>query len=117
MSRDIEAWMEDFREAWKDKDIDRVMSLFTDGVEYFETPFLKFENREELREEWKGIRDQQDINLDFEVFSSDGDKFTVKWDLEYTQDGESFTSRGVYLIRLNSENNCYNFVQYPVADE
>lgn len=117
MSRDIDGWLKEFKEAWIGKDVDRVMELFTDDVDYYETPFLEFESKDELRDEWKTIQDQKDIEIEFEVFNSEEDRFAVIWSLSYTQDGEVSESKGVYLMKLNSENKCYEFAQYPVTPE
>ncbi len=115
MSRDIEKWLSKFKHAWIEKDIDRVMALFTDKVEYYETPFLKFEDKKQLRDEWETIQKQEDVNLNFEVFNSEDDRFTIIWSLTYTENGNTCESKGAYLIELNSENKCYRFAQYPVT--
>ncbi|MEF8880865.1 MAG: nuclear transport factor 2 family protein [Candidatus Nanohaloarchaea archaeon] len=117
MGKDIHAWLSDFKEAWIEKNVDEVMEIFTDDVDYFETPFIEFENKKELRDEWNSIEDQKDIDLDLEIFNSEGEKHTVLWSLEYKNCGEAFISKGVYLIKLNSENKCYQFAQYPITPE
>jgi hypothetical protein len=109
---DIEGWMKKFRERWIAKDIDGVIELFADDVEYFETPYQEIEDLEALREEWKSIRNQEDINLSYEIYSRDGSKFTVKWDLKYSQDQDWNHLKGIYLIELNEENKCVKFWQY-----
>lgn len=108
----IEKWVEEFKQGWKSKDIDSVLDLFTDDVEYYETPFEKLEDKEELREEWKSVRDQEDIRIETEIFSRDQDKFTVKWGLSYREKGEENCLKGIYLIKLNSQNKCCEFWQY-----
>lgn len=115
MTRGIEAWLQEFREAWMQKDIDSVMQLFTDDVEYFETPFQRLE-KGELREEWRSIRDQESIGLEFEIFASEGKRHTVVYSFECIIDGEDYQSEGVYLIKLNSEGLCEKFRQYPVEE-
>ena len=117
MSRDIDEWLKKFKQAWIGKDVDRVMELFTDDVDYFETPFIEFENKDELREEWESIKAQEDIDLELEVFGSEEERFTVIWNLSYREDGKELDSRGVYLIKLNEENRCFEFAQYPVTPE
>ena len=74
----IEEWMKKFRETWIAKDIDGVIEIFTDEVDYFETPYQEIEDLEALREEWKSIRNQEDIDLNYEIYSRDGTKFSVK---------------------------------------
>ncbi|MFO7794196.1 MAG: hypothetical protein R6V35_04450 [Candidatus Nanohaloarchaea archaeon] len=43
---DINQWIEELREGWITKDIDRVLELFTDNVDYYETPSQKIEDKE-----------------------------------------------------------------------
>lgn len=107
----IQEWLHQFKEGWKKGDIDKVLSLFTGDVEYWETPSQKL-NSKEMREEWKSVQQQEEIELNTEVFSGDGDKYTVKWELTYKQEGQKTELKGVYLIKLNSEGKCYEFWQY-----
>ncbi len=113
MAENIEAWLQKFKKSWVSKDIDTVLELFIEDVEYFETPFQRLE-KEELRQEWRSIREQKDIGLEFEVFNSDESRHAVIYRFECVVDGESHRSEGVYLIELNSEGLCRSFRQYPV---
>jgi hypothetical protein len=51
MPNDINQWLEKFRENWKQKNVDKVLQLFSPGVEYHKKPTRKLETREEIREE------------------------------------------------------------------
>ncbi len=114
--QNIDQWMEKFREKWIANDIDGVLELFTDDVDYYETPSQKLEDTEALREEWLSIKNQEDIDLSFEIYSRDENKFTVKWDLSYREDGVQNGLEGIYLIELNQENKCIEFWQYCQAE-
>ncbi|MDX9914100.1 MAG: nuclear transport factor 2 family protein [Candidatus Moranbacteria bacterium] len=106
----IEEWLENFKVAWKTYDIDKVLGLFDDNVEYWETPFIKLSSFDDLKREWSYIRSQKDISIDTEVFSSVGNKFAVKWFLTYLDDkGEVHDLSGVYLIELNERDKCCYF--------
>lgn len=117
MTQDIGEWLSEFKEAWAKKDVETVMGLFSDDVDYFETPFVEFEDKDKLRDEWRSIETQQDIALELEIFNSEEERYTVLWSLSYIENGKEFRSKGVYLIKLNSENRCYEFAQYPVTPE
>jgi hypothetical protein len=106
----INDWLAKLVNAWKTHDIDAVLVLFTKDVEYWETPFDKLSSFSELKSEWEGIKNQEDIEISWEVFSKDEDKYTVKWSLEYT-DKNNITKllKGAYLIKLNSDNECDYF--------
>lgn len=108
----IHAWISKFKKNWEGKDIDGVMELFADNVEYWETPFRKFKDKHELRSEWQNIKKQQNISVDCIVFSQEGDKYTVTWDLKSTdEDGTKKHCAGVYLVKLNSSGDCEYFLQ------
>ena len=109
---DIEKWLEDFERTWKKKNVESVLELFTDDVDYYETPFEKLDNKEDLKDEWRSVKDQQELELETEIFSREDGKFTVKWNLRYTKNGEQNILKGIYLIKLNSDNKCYEFWQY-----
>jgi len=107
----INSWLETFKSNWKKGNVDQVLELFASDVDYYETPYRKLKN-EELRQVWEGVKNQEDIELDLELYSSDEDKHTVKWHLSYREDGERTDLEGIYLIKLNSEGNCTEFWQY-----
>lgn len=107
----IEEWLQEFRENWKNKDVEKVLSLFTEDVTYYETPSQKLEPGE-LEKEWKGVKEQEDIRLELELFSSSGNKHTVQWELSYRSKGEKNHLKGIYLIKLNDKGKCTEFWQY-----
>lgn len=112
MNNIINQWLERFRENWISKNIDAVLDLFSKDVVYFETPFniLAFED---LRKEWLSVLDQNNINLNFSVWNKENNKYTVRWELSYSDTKNiSFNFRGVYLISLNNDGLCNEFIQY-----
>jgi len=108
----IENWLSKFKTAWVEEDIDSVLALFTDNVEYWETPYKKLASKDDLRKEWLAINNQSDIKLDTEIFSSDGNRHTVKWSLSYknTENIEQNWA-GTYLVHLNTDGLCEYFHQ------
>lgn len=108
----IDEWLNTFRARWIAKDTDGVLDLFTDDVEYWETPYKKIDNKEKLLQEWSVILKQENIELGLEVFSSAGDSHSVLWNLSYeNEDPESQNWAGTYLIKLNSAGKCTYFHQ------
>jgi len=112
MTDRIKEWLQKFEENWKQKKVDEVLQLFSENVEYHETPTKKLENKEEIRKEWQSINNQKNIELETEVFSSTENKHTVKWHLEYTKNNERKLLNGIYLIQLNEEGKCIELWQY-----
>jgi aspartate/methionine/tyrosine aminotransferase len=113
---EIEHWLQRFKERWKSHNVDGVMELFAEGVDYYETPFRKLESRQEIRAEWMQVKQQRNIEIDTDVFASQGSKHAVKYALKYTEDGDRRELRGVYLVTLNEEGECTEIWQYFQED-
>jgi len=103
----IQSWMEKFKSAWLTKDIDAVFNLFSDYVEYWETPFQKIGKGPELRKAWEEILPLENMQLLYEVFVADNKNksYAVKWNFSHTG-GES---AGTYLIILDGDDLCRYF--------
>lgn len=108
---DINIWLRDFKKFWLEKDIESILDLFSNNVEYYENPFLKFKNKNEIEAVWKNIYKQDISFLEFEVFSREDSKFTIKWSLKYFNERE-YVFEWIYLLTLNSNNKCNYFIQY-----
>jgi hypothetical protein len=107
---DIEAWLSKFKSAWSSHEIDKVLSLFADDVEYWETPHRLLKSFEDLKKEWQGVTSQSDIQIFTSLYSSAGDRHTVIWNLRYMDASRIKQSwSGTYLITLNSDGLCVYF--------
>lgn len=112
----IEKWLEYFHNAWASHNIPDVMNLFTDDVEYWETPHFRISSKEALENEWQVVKNQHNIQLDTTVYASTPDnKHAVIWQLSYERDGELRQSGGTYLITLNDDGKCsfFHYVSAP----
>jgi hypothetical protein len=107
---DITSWLEEFRKSWTSHDVEKVLSLFTEGVEYWENPYRLLQTRAELQAEWQGIQRQNSIELKTEVLFSEDKQYAVIWHLQYeNQIGATQIWAGTYLIKLNEQGLCYYF--------
>lgn len=104
-------WLEKFKGSWINKDLQGVMSLFSDNVVYFETPFLKLNSKKKILDEWQAIMNQENIDFRYSVFSETDSRGTVIWDLSYKRNGEQFNYKGTYLIELDNQGLCKYFHQ------
>ena len=109
----IEEWLDALRDNWTNKNIPAIMELFSDDIEYWETPYSKLSSLEEIKSEWSSINKQDNIKIDTTIFSKSEpqDCFTVLWKLNYTSDGIYKNWAGIYLIKLNPQGKCYYFYQ------
>ena len=89
------------------------MELFSDDIEYWENPYKKLASLGEIKSEWLGINNQDDIKVKTTVFleSENKDCFTVLWELSYVLNGTKNSWAGIYLIKLNPQGQCYYFYQ------
>lgn len=114
---DINDWLNKFKYGWVSKNINDVLLLFSADVVYYETPFHKLSGLDEIKKEWSAIMDQNEIDLSYDVFSKENNKYTVRWDLKYLdKDKNQFHFSGVYLIKLNKAGLCDEFRHYCEQD-
>lgn len=107
----INDWLLSFKKFWIEKDVESVLALFSDDVEYFETPERKLEDLDEIKSEWEVVKEQDGIMLSLgPVRSADG-AYEVDWQLSYYKQGKKFEYSGIYKIRLNESGKCDYFMQ------
>ncbi len=112
----ITQWLEHFHEAWKLRDINGVMDLFTEDVEYWETPYKLLLSKTDVRAEWQAIMEQEDIDVSWQIFNTSADgRHAITWHLTYAQGQHVHKLGGVYLIQLDAEGKCNYF--YYVGEE
>ncbi|MEK7071264.1 MAG: nuclear transport factor 2 family protein, partial [Patescibacteria group bacterium] len=100
--KDTEIWLNYFAKYWKEKDIDKILSLFAGDVEYFETPKKKLDGKDAIKKEWVPIRQQGDISLRFNILKIAVEGNEVEWDLSFTdKKGVNHSYCGLYTIKLN----------------
>lgn len=109
----IEKWLDKFKSGWTGKNIPAIIELFSDDIEYWETPYKKLASVENIESEWIDIRNQENIKVNMTVFSKSEQQnsFTVLWDLSYVINGLPKKWSGIYLIKLNSQGKCNYFYQ------
>lgn len=108
----INTWLAQFVLSWENQDVEGVLSLFDDNVEYWETPFLHIKNVQHLKSEWESIKRQQDIEINCDVFLKEKNQYTVIWNLTFSDEFKQKKHwKGVYLIRLNVKGKCVYFFQ------
>ena len=107
----INNWLTKFKTAWIEHDINQVLELFTDDVEYWETPYQQVLDKAQLENEWSAIKNQRNITLDLNVFASQDNKHAVRWRLSYENDQGLQNWAGTYLLELNTNGECTYFLQ------
>lgn len=84
----IELWMQEFFWNWKNHNIEKVLALFSENCEYWETPFQRIESKEMLKTEWEYILRQEDIKYEYHIFNQEGYSFSIFWRISYILDSQ-----------------------------
>jgi hypothetical protein len=108
---DIEKWLNEFSNFWQAKNIDRVLDLFSNDVEYWETPFKKLKSKDEIAKEWQAIMAQENLAITTSLFASESQKHTATWEIVYDKDNSKHVWAGTYFIELNEKGKCVYFLQ------
>lgn len=107
----ITDWLDKFKRHWVEKNLAGVRTLFTEDVEYWETPYKRIDGVDNVVDEWRAVLSQSSISIDTKVVVDDNNAHVVKWKLTYTMDGSDHSWSGLYLVRLSAEDRCYYFYQ------
>ncbi len=115
MNRDfIENWLENLKQYWWNKDIDKATSLFTKTTFYQGTPFLKpYATFEEIVEEWQHIKKEDIKKIEFKILAVDNYIVIVEWFLEQNDD----VFDGIYEIKFNNKLECIYFKSWEMKKE
>ncbi len=104
-------WLNNLKEAWWDKDIEKATSLFTKTTFYQETPFMKpYTTFDEIKQEWQHIKNQDIKNIEFRILAIDNNVVIVEWIFER----DITTYDGIYEIKFNDNLECIYFKSWEM---
>lgn len=98
-------WLESLRKFWIDKDIDNIIELFDEKVDYWESPF---ENITNIKSVWNDINEQQIIDLKYRILGEKQNIIIANFLLQIP--GNIIDM--IYEIQLNDDNKCIYFKQW-----
>ena len=103
----LEKWCNELLIFWKNKDIDNIINLFDENVEYYETPNMKLKDIDEVKSMWQEIKNQNTSNIELKILCKENNKCIANYILK---DEVSFNM--IYEIELNDNNKCIYFKQW-----
>ncbi len=107
----IEQWLNDLKDAWFNKNIEKATSLFINTTYYQETPFLEpYTNHEQIKMEWQHIKNQDIKNIEFKILAIDNYTVIVEWIFE--EGNTKFN--GIYEIKFNDNLECIYFKSWEM---
>lgn len=101
----FDKWCNDLKEYWLKKDINSIIELFDNQVEYYETPFQKIDNIETV---WKDIETQELISLEYKILGIKDNMVVANF---LMNDNNQIVDM-IYEIRLNNLGKCDYFKQW-----
>ncbi len=108
-----EKWLNNLKESWLNKDIDKAISLFENTTFYQETPFMKpYTNIDEIKEEWKHVKDEDIHSIEINLLAIDGYTVIANWVLK--QNDEYYD--GIYEIKFNDNLECIYFKSWEMLN-
>ena len=99
-------WCQKLQKFWQQKEIDKIIELFSENVIYYEEPNNKITYKE-LKFVWSEIKNQNIVSLNFKILSEENNKCITNFILK-----ENTTIDMIYEITLNDENKCTYFKQW-----
>lgn len=107
-------WLDRYAAAWKSNDPDQIGALFTDDAVYRWHPYDEGDDvahgREAIVEGWLAEPDEPDSwELTYEPIAATGDLGVARCVTTYA-DGTRY--HNIFLVRLDDEGRCSDFVEY-----
>ncbi len=104
-------WLNNFKNFWLENNIELVLNLFSKNLEYFETPYFKIIDKNNLKKEWSIIKEHKDKKINFEIFLENENKIVVKFEYFYKKDWKDWKYLWIYLIKFDKIWKCNYFYQ------
>jgi ketosteroid isomerase-like protein len=115
----VDEWVEAYGRAWRDKDADAVVELFTEEAEYRSSPFREPHVRADgIRTYWKSATSTQEsavVRMGRPFLA--GDLVVVEWWTTMVDDGEQVTLPGCLLLRFAEDGRCRTLREYWNVEE
>ncbi len=103
-------WCEKLKQYWIQKDISKIISLFDEDVEYYETPFQKVDD---LKLVWKDIESQNLQSLEYKIIGEKNNTIIAN----YIMNDNGRVVDMIYEIELNKKGKCTYFKQWYMVGE
>ena len=122
---DVSRWLDDYVEAWKTYDRDRIAALFTEDVEYryhpYDDPIV---GRDAVVDSWLGEGDHEDASTQDEEGTYDASyaPVAVDGDFAVATGSSTYLERpggsvekvydNCYVMRFDAEGRCREFTEW-----
>lgn len=98
-------WCEKLKQYWIQKDISKIISLFDENADYYETPFQKVND---IKLVWKDIESQNLQSLEYKIIGEKNNTIIAN----YIMNDSGRIVDMIYEIELNEKGKCTYFKQW-----
>jgi ketosteroid isomerase-like protein len=107
-------WVQEYGRAWREKNADAVVALFTEDAVYRSSPFRPAAvGAAGIREYWtRATSTQEELDLRFGTPVVQGSRVAVEWWALMRDEGEEITLPGCLLLRFASDGRCEELREY-----
>lgn len=111
---DVELWLQALVSAWTNIDPSDASALFSDCVEYYETPFADnaAENSTGIANLWNEIVAQSDVEIETNILTIDDNEATVAYRASFVNHGAPHRSSGIWHVTFDEGRRCVGFRQW-----
>lgn len=116
---DLGSWLEAYRRAWEDADVEAAAALFTEDATYRSNIFQEpYEGRDGVREYWEeATATQEDVRVTMGRPFADGDRVAAEFWTTMKNDGADITLPGCLLLRFDEDGFCRALREYWHVEE
>jgi uncharacterized protein (TIGR02246 family) len=108
-------WIEGYARAWRKRDPEAVVALFTEDASYRSSPFGEEPNlgHDGIRAYWTRATDsQEDVEVEMGEPLVDGNVVAVEWWTRMHSEGQEVTLVGCLLLRMAPDGRCEDLREY-----
>jgi hypothetical protein len=105
---DVPAWIEAYGRAWRERDPDAVVGIFTEDAIYRSSPFREPHiGSNGIRAYWEHVTsDQESLDLRFGAPIVEENRAAVEWWAIVEEGGEETTFPGILVLTFASDGRC-----------
>ena len=91
--RDYYKWCVELLNNWKQKNVENIVNLFDENVEYYETPTEQINTIKEIRKMWEEIEEQNTSDIEFNILCKNDECCIVNFVLKDLRSSMKFSFR------------------------
>jgi len=107
-------WFQDMITNWKKKKVDKIVELFSEECEYYETPFEKLENKGAIITAWQDIAAHNIKSLTYTILGQQNNRCIARVLIEEKDDR---IVDMIYSFELDHDKKCTKFTQWYNINE